>query len=475
METNDFLAEVYELEDEAWGSFSISLKEEDDVQNRSFIPLYIPLKRAKNCTKGKACGNSCIAQNKQCRKTLPPAAAAAVPTVAKNAPKKTLEKGKTTLWSSQAPQTSGSLPTTSASNPQAVAQPPTGKTYKQEVSSSAGDQQTMPKQTSIKPNYNPDLDKASIDKDFHRLYDLAAGVIAPQDIDVSDGLAKAKSLLGMNSYYFEQYQKPKIEKIIKESPDIKNEEAATLAHWIGGGYEDMNKRIYAPNSFKSPKKEGLLTIDEIATIALHKLPPITTQQVEKEAVLKNQGFDPQEPLKRFVTIKTDVDAFVKGYQEAVDNGEPYLEKIFFATTHLRKEQMGYFSENANVRYLIKPKLDGTGSGRYIDHYKNAANEGEILYPPMTKFKVSSVKKVEYLLTPKDEKVLEKYKDVETAKMISFGSKTLTFEAAYELVSGKKKPSKNTLIKLEADYKKVKEKELKQTGDFTGYIIEMEEI
>ncbi|MGL5805961.1 MAG: hypothetical protein ACRC11_11040 [Xenococcaceae cyanobacterium] len=94
METNDFLAEVYELEDEAWGSFSISLKEEDDVQNRSFIPLYIPLKRAKNCTKGKACGNGCISVTKNCKEDLPSVAVTAAKSVATKAPKQTKKKGK---------------------------------------------------------------------------------------------------------------------------------------------------------------------------------------------------------------------------------------------------------------------------------------------------------------------------------------------------------------------------------------------
>jgi lambda family phage portal protein len=46
-------------------------------------------KRAKNCKKGKACGNSCISQAKQCRKDLSPAAtAASKDPVAKNAGKK---------------------------------------------------------------------------------------------------------------------------------------------------------------------------------------------------------------------------------------------------------------------------------------------------------------------------------------------------------------------------------------------------
>lgn len=51
-------------------------------------------KRAKNCKKGKACGDSCISATKNCRKTLTPAATAATPTVAAGAPKKTSKKGK---------------------------------------------------------------------------------------------------------------------------------------------------------------------------------------------------------------------------------------------------------------------------------------------------------------------------------------------------------------------------------------------
>lgn len=40
--------------------------------------------------------------------------------------------------------------------------------------------------------------------------------------------------------------------------------------------------------------------------------------------------------------------------------------------------------------MIKAKLDGTGSGRTVDQYKNEAWEAEVLYPSFTGFKVNKI-------------------------------------------------------------------------------------
>lgn len=71
----------------------------------------------------------------------------------------------------------------------------------------------------------------------------------------------------------------------------------------------------------------------------------------------------------------------------------------FGTTHLDADEMDYFSRGANVQYIVKPKLDGTGGGRSVDSYKNQAYEGEVLYVPGTRFRVSKVEASDSLPAP----------------------------------------------------------------------------
>jgi hypothetical protein len=90
-------------------------------------------------------------------------------------------------------------------------------------------------------------------------------------------------------------------------------------------------------------------------------------------------------LSRTVEIKAkDLKEFLKPFREAAESGKEYIEPTFFATTALKRK----FSMLSNVEFIVKPKENG--SGRTVDQYKNTMFEGEVLYPPFSKFKVTKI-------------------------------------------------------------------------------------
>lgn len=384
-----------------------------------FTPVRTFATRAKNCKKGISCGDSCIAASKTCRKTL---------TLPEQKKKKPAQKAA-----------------------------------------------AAPTQNPIAPShelslYDPANDKAKIHSDFHSLYDLASGDMSPDQISIQPkDLAEAKKVISMSKLW----QQPKIKKIQSENPDISKIEAAALADWVGGGYGDMNKRIYAPGLIPKEKQVGLLAADLLAAKALYKLPPVTTAQVASEAAKKNAQFDPNQPFERYVNIKASK-KFVAQFEDALKKDTPHLEQTFFATTHLPKNQIKAFSDKANIKFVVHAKMDGTGKGRYVDHFKNSMSEGEVLFPPMTKFKVKGVEqKKDY--TPTEKKALADYPDIKAMKKITEILKNVdssSWQDKYEQQYNKKAPDDTTVQKLEKAYQVAKNK---TKPDFVGYVIELEEL
>lgn len=404
-----------------------SQEEGTPTVKEGFTPVRAFYIRGKNCKKGISCGNSCISATKTCKKTLSP------PEQPKKAPaKKAATKKKVTSPEDSTP-----------------------------LLSSPNLQETL---------YNPTKDKAKIHNDFHPLYDLASGELKPEmvQIDPKD-IAATKIIYSMNK----PWQNPKIKKIQAENPDITKEEAAALANWVGGGYSYMNKRIYAPGLIPDDEKQPLLTVDLLAAKALHKLPPVTEGQVISEAALKGAKYNPGQTFARYVSMKPGAAKYVEQFEEALKNDTPHLEQTFFCTTHLPKNQMNFFSKSANIKFVVHAKMDGTGAGRYVDHYKNHMSEGEVLYPPMTKFKVKQVEKVKDL-TPTEKKSLDLYPFISTAKDLSANLKEgKPWQHYYEenMFKGKA-PDDLTVSKLEKAYSVAKDK---KKPEFVGYVIELEEL
>lgn len=368
--------------------------------------------RAKNCKKGISCGNTCIAATKTCKKTLSP--------------------------------------------PQAKKKQPAKKS-------------ALPTQNSVAPQKAPSIydpnDKTKVHADFHSLYDLASGDKTPDQILIpTKDLAEAKKVTGANKWF----QQTAIKLIQDENPDITKEEAAALADWGGAGYGDMNKRIYAPGLIPTSKQQVLLTVDLLAAKALYKLPAVTTEQIKKYA-----QFDPNKPLDRYVNIK-GVKKYVQQFEDALRSNTPHLEQTFFATTHISKNEIPTFSDKANIKFVVHAKMDGTGKGRYIEPLKDGMMpEGEVLYPPMTKFQVKKVEqKKDY--TPIEKKALADYPMITIAKELSQNlNEGKPWQHYYEKdISKGKAPDDATVQKLEKAYNVASNK---PKPDFVGYVIELEEL
>lgn len=302
-------------------------------------------------------------------------------------------------------------------------------------------------------------EKAAINPDFHALYDMAEGT-APDSIQLTaKEVANAKFFMG--SYYSNSKKKARIQQVGNTTP----EEAEALANWLGSKYPTMSKRIWNPQNTSDPDG-GILAADILAAKALHKLPPVTTEVVTRQAALKGHDFEPSKPLQRWMKVD-DPAAFVKQYQDALQGDGTLREQNFFGTSHLEAKQMGYFSSGANVIYKVNAKLDGSGKGRYVDNFKAGADEGEILYPPMTKFKVKSVTEPQGSLTTKQKKAVQFEKDYIWASEMA-SSINISVAAAYDFITGKKLPKNPASLLTEAG--KVKSKQKGNT-----YIIELEEI
>ena len=218
-----------------------------------------------------------------------------------------------------------------------------------------------------------------------RLFRIAAGLV--DDRPLSEQKSGDRVLLYFNKT---TAQESKVFNVLDDNPNLTQAEADAIAHWINHKYQTVNKSIYAPNSL-SPKDKQIGEAAAIRTSqALRKMPPVTDKEIRK--IAREQG-EPSElakdkKLRRHIKGVPDLDAFLAPYEQAQKSGKPHLEPTVFATT--AKNNLDFFQSGAQATFVIKAKLDGTGSGRTVDQYKNEAWEGEVLYPSFTGFKVNKI-------------------------------------------------------------------------------------
>jgi hypothetical protein len=185
-------------------------------------------------------------------------------------------------------------------------------------------------------------------------------------------------------------QQTKVSALLKSNPNLTKAEADAVAHWVNHEYKTVNQSIYAPNSL-SPRDKIIGEAGAIRTSqALRKMPPTTDKEIRKIAEERGEPSElaKDKKLRRHIKNVPDLDAFLAPYEQAQKSGKPYLEPTVFATT--AKKNLDFFEGGAQATFVIKAKLDGTGSGRTVDQYKNEAWEGEVLYPSFTGFKVNKI-------------------------------------------------------------------------------------
>jgi hypothetical protein len=315
-----------------------------------------------------------------------------------------------------------------------------------------------------------EIDTAGIHEDFVPLYKMANG-FKPDEIKLTDDQVEAAK-----GFMEDKYKGTPKQKQIKKEGKTTDEESQALANWLGISYQEMSARIWKATSVED-SDGGILAADILAAKALHKLPSATAEQIAKGAEKKGvYDFDPTKPLKRWMRIKGEggAEEFIKKYQDNI--GKEITEDNFFGTSHLSANQMSAFSTGANVIYQVEAKLDGTGQGKYVDHYKKTMSEGEILFPPYSKFKVVKVVAPKTDPLSKEEHTSIAIHDaVEEAKFMSSLIGT-SMKGQYKYLTGKTLP-KDWKDQVELA-KKAKEK-LKnfdsQDGHLDAYTIHLQEI
>lgn len=184
---------------------------------------------------------------------------------------------------------------------------------------------------------------------------------------------------------------------LKADGKLTDDQAKALSLWISGaGYESMSRQQWDKSVGID---DSVVANNLLASQALHKLPSATDariNQVVKESAFKSanseetDSYSKERGLSRWMQME-DPSGFAKRYQDSV--GKEITEENFFATTYRNHpatstyKNYGFF---ANVEYKITPNLKGNGQGKIIDQYKESIYEGEILYPPGSKFKIKAV-------------------------------------------------------------------------------------
>lgn len=129
-----------------------------------------------------------------------------------------------------------------------------------------------------------------------------------------------------------------------------------------------------------------------AANAMQLLPALSRDTLKER--YKDHEID-TEKFHRYMTLpEGDV---LKGFLEDHKPGETVEYHSFQSCTVLSKEDatpnIAQFSKSANVKYTINRKENTTAKA--VDHFKNKAVEGEVLYPPGTKFKIIKIEEEQF--------------------------------------------------------------------------------
>jgi SPP1 gp7 family putative phage head morphogenesis protein len=288
-----------------------------------------------------------------------------------------------------------------------------------------------------------------------KLYETAAGR--------SPELSKQEILKAREFMPNDGYTKDKIKRIRSESASITADEARAIASYIhSDSYGDMARRVYGPSDQLGPVRgtnAGVDATNVLAAQGLRKLAAVTEDLINDKALAfaERTGKDPalydnERGLTRLMTLdNATADKIFSRYQKALNGDELLEEDTWFATSTLSQDKIRVAGGvSANFVYKIRPRLDGAGQGRYVDHFKNEMIEGEVLYPPYSRFRVKSVRKVDGLEpTVEQQRMRENSLNLRrvSAMQALHGSK---WKSAWKKEIGGEAPSASEMKKWEAD-------------------------
>jgi hypothetical protein len=204
---------------------------------------------------------------------------------------------------------------------------------------------------------------------------------------------KEKALLEENLLF---QPKEKVARLIADGMD--KYEASGTTDYIGSAYREMNALFWDKDAKKKLGDHSYeLNVARVkaASSGLRKLPPVTADALDS---LVSKGHKSALPYSGGVLTHglklegVDLDSFVEKHKLAAKSGSPVEAGKFLSTAWNEGGHPGFMSK-ANVEIAVTAKMDGSGSGRLVDQYKNHLFENEILFPPDTKFKVTKVEQV----------------------------------------------------------------------------------
>lgn len=192
--------------------------------------------------------------------------------------------------------------------------------------------------------------------------------------------------------------------------DMTEVEGHALGTWGTAEYFPVNESLYKLGAF--PK--GLMALGEdpvntaeynraiakAAASALSKIPPITKEGVYNSLVRQQDRLDDPFLRKQVAEGVSALPDKTRRYEpfnierfDSFKEGEEYESNAFFTTTIRQDSSFAFHPRGFEPALIfeIEADWDGTGAGKYIDEAKNVYYEGEILYPPGTRFKVESKK------------------------------------------------------------------------------------
>jgi hypothetical protein len=158
----------------------------------------------------------------------------------------------------------------------------------------------------------------------------------------------------------------------------------------------MNKYFYdrpSMDTFRATESEVLAT-NKAAINALKRIPSITDDRIKQE-ISKLKGGDgawqPGAPLLHHANITSTegLQSIHDTYKKALNTGIDFPVEKFLSTTYLQSG-LDTYKNQSNLEIRITPRVDGKGSGKLVDEFKNGRREYEVLYIPGSRFKVKNV-------------------------------------------------------------------------------------
>ena len=152
--------------------------------------------------------------------------------------------------------------------------------------------------------------------------------------------------------------------------------------------DNLDKQISEQEGRSSDEfTKQYIALDVGAANALEKLPQLSQKALEE----RYKGYEiDTDSFHRYMTLpEGDV---LKGFLADHKPGETIEYHSFQSYTVFKKEDatpnIAQFSKSANVKYTLSRRKDT--QAKAVDHFKSKAVEGEVLYAPGTKFKITKV-------------------------------------------------------------------------------------